>query len=207
MSLVIHDESLANELLAERRASGADRYDEVWEGVYVMAPMADNDHQRLVSQLTAAISSVVDWQGLGQTLAGANVSDRKAGWRQNYRIPDVLVFFHDTAAEDCGTHFYGGPDFAIELASRGDATLAKIEFYAAIGTQELLVIDRDPWQLTLYQRHDAKQLVAAAISSFTQQGTIRPARLAATFALVAESRSLRIEHPDGELIRQWVLEK
>ena len=52
--MMINDQTLANELLAARHASGADRYDEVWEGIYMMAPMADNDHQRLVTELAIA---------------------------------------------------------------------------------------------------------------------------------------------------------
>jgi len=35
--------------------------------------------------------------------------------------------------------------------SRGDKTLEKLDFYAAVGTQELLVIDRHPWKLTMYR--------------------------------------------------------
>ncbi len=83
MSLMIHDTILANDILARRRAAGADRYDEVWEGVYVMSPLANNEHQGLVTQLSIAIGTVVDWQDLGRTLAGANVSDRRdefGGW-------------------------------------------------------------------------------------------------------------------------------
>ena len=34
-------------LIRERRESGGDRYDEVWDGVYVMSPLADNEHQQL----------------------------------------------------------------------------------------------------------------------------------------------------------------
>lgn len=44
MSLVIRDESISRALIEERRASGLDRYDEVWEGVYVMSLMAKNEH-------------------------------------------------------------------------------------------------------------------------------------------------------------------
>ena len=33
-------------LIRERRECGGDRYDEVWDGVYVMSPLADNEHQQ-----------------------------------------------------------------------------------------------------------------------------------------------------------------
>ena len=35
--------------------------DEMWEGVLVMPPLANNEHQRIVSKLTSAFSSVIDW--------------------------------------------------------------------------------------------------------------------------------------------------
>ena len=48
MVAIIADRSLEDRLRAERERTGADRYDEVWEGVYVMNPLPDNEHQKLV---------------------------------------------------------------------------------------------------------------------------------------------------------------
>ena len=213
MSILIHDQVLANDLLAQRRASGADRYDEVWDGVYVMSPMANNQHQSLATQLAIAIGTRVDWQGLGQTLAGANVSDRRENWTHNYRIPDVLVFLNQTAAEDCGTHWFGGPDFAIEIVSPDDRTLEKLNFYADVRTQELLVIDRDPWQLTLY-RLDAdrtprtginRKLVPAAVSTLSQATEIRSEVLPIQISLHSSPPAIRLTDPDGTLIRDVMI--
>ena len=47
MATMIRDVELEQRLQAERAACGADRYDEIWEGVYVMAPML-YIHQRPV---------------------------------------------------------------------------------------------------------------------------------------------------------------
>ncbi len=55
MTTVILDDSLAERLKAERAERGGDRYDEVWEGVYMMAAMPNNENQRLVN-LLATIS-------------------------------------------------------------------------------------------------------------------------------------------------------
>jgi hypothetical protein len=85
MTMLIRDQALEYELLEKRKAMGADRYDEVWDGVYVMSPMANNDHQAFVAELTKTIGVAVDWKGLGRTLAGVNVSDRRDGWKDNYR--------------------------------------------------------------------------------------------------------------------------
>ena len=45
MTTVILDEALAERLKADRAQRGGDRYDEVWEGVYMMAAMPNNEHQ------------------------------------------------------------------------------------------------------------------------------------------------------------------
>lgn len=200
-TLLIHDPLIAARLIAERKAQGFDRYDEVWDGVYVMSPIASNDHQSLASQLTIAIGTAIDWQGLGRTFTGANVSDRREDWVKNYRIPDVLVFKKGSLAEDCGTHWLGGPEMAIEIISPGDHTLEKLDFYAHVGTRELLVIDREPWQLTLYRINTEAKLAPFAISRWDQRGILQCDEFPLGFMLNAEQSSLDVLHPDGTLIR------
>lgn len=203
MSMIINDESVAKELIAKRRASGADRFDEVWEGVYVMAPMANNEHQDLASEFTAILRTMVDWQGLGRTQAGANVSDRQEAWTDNYRVPDVLVFLNETSAADCGTHWFGGPDFAIEIVSPGDRALEKLDFYAAVGTRELLIIDRQPWQLTLYRIDDSGKLKAVAISSWTQDSIIEPVTVPIAMSVDKNDACIRVaDRTTGQVIRE-----
>jgi len=141
-------------ILRERRRNGADRYDEVWDGVYVMSPIADNDHQGIASDLAAVIREGIGWNRSIRVLAGANVSDRREDWTKNYRIPDVLVFLPGNPAEDRRTHFLGGPDFAVEVISRRDRSRKKFAFYAKVGVRELLLVDRDPWSLELYRLRD-----------------------------------------------------
>src|SRR5262245_24745915 len=89
MATMILDKQLEAQLIAERRASGADRYDEVWENVYMMAPMANNEHQLLIGLWTVVLYDIVSHDQLGQVLPGTNVSDRVEDWTQNYRVPDV----------------------------------------------------------------------------------------------------------------------
>lgn len=200
MSILINDEALANEVLQRRRASGADRFDEVWEGVYVMSPMANNQHQALAAELVIAIGTIIDWKERGQTIPGANVSDQHDNWTQNYRIPDVLVFLSNTSAIDCGTHWFGGPDFAIEIVSPGDRTLDKLDFYAKVGTRELLVIDRNPWQLTLYRLIDGR-LAPVSISGPQQPAEIASAVIPLHLQFDAAAACIRLAHSDGSAIR------
>ena len=51
MSILVIDPALSERLLAERRKSGGDRYDEVWDGVYIMSPLANDEHQEIATGL------------------------------------------------------------------------------------------------------------------------------------------------------------
>lgn len=200
-SLIVNDPQIAMQLITERKAKGLDRYDEVWEGVYVMSTMTNNEHQLLATELSIAIGTVITWQNHGQTLAGANVSDRRQDWTENFRVPDGLIFKPDTKAEDCGTHWFGGPELAIEIVSPGDQTLEKLDFYATVGTRELLVVDRAPWQLTLYRINSDQKLVPVAVSRFDQPASVRCNEFPLVFFLNSETSSLDVSHSDGNLIR------
>ena len=151
MVSLITDPRLETELIEQRRRTGADRYDEVWEGVYVMAPLADNEHQGLATRISAALYAAVDEAGMGTVYAGVNVSDRAEDWTQDYRCPDVAVFGRNTQATNGKTHWLGGPDFVVEIVSPYDRSREKLTFYGRIGTRELLLVDRDPWSLELYR--------------------------------------------------------
>ena len=201
ISLMVNDPHFANELIAERRARQLDRYDEVWEDLYMMFPLANNEHQSLATELSAAIVTAVDWQNLGRTLTGANVSDRRDDWTRNYRIPDVLVFTNDTAGEDCGTHWLGGPDLVIEIVSPGDRTLEKLDFYTKVGTQELLVVDRDPFQLTLYQVNQHRKMVPVAVSRFETPTRIDSGIFPLSFKLNPDKQTLDVIRNRDTLVR------
>ncbi|MBX6313173.1 MAG: Uma2 family endonuclease [Isosphaeraceae bacterium] len=151
MAMVICDHDLAEHLREERKRTGADRYDEVWDGVYVVMPLPNDEHQEIVGGLVSILHVVVGWPGLGDVRPGVNVSDRDDDWTQNYRCSDVVVFLQGTAAITRGAYWLGGPDFTIEVLSKDDRTREKLPFYARVGVRELLLIDRDPWALELYR--------------------------------------------------------
>jgi Uma2 family endonuclease len=157
MSLLVLDQDLARELRADRKARGIDQHDEVWEGVYVMSPIADDSHQRIVSKLTYAFEQVIGETGLGDVRPGINVSDRIAGWKKNFRTPDVVVILKNSSAENHGTFWTGALDFVVEVISRGDRSQKKLPFYSKIGVREALFVERNPWRLLLY-RHDGSKL-------------------------------------------------
>jgi Uma2 family endonuclease len=144
-------------MIHRRRQLGIDHKDEVWDGVYVIMPDPTLVHQQIVTRLTVILATVIDDTDRGKSLAGTNVSDRRSGWKKNFRVPDVVVVLTDGRAIDCDTHWLGGPDFLIEVQSPGDDTDAKIPFYAELGVRELLVVHRDSRRLRLY-RHDGTDL-------------------------------------------------
>lgn len=149
MTTLVLDPYAEELILADRRAKGLDRFDEVWDGVYIMSPLPEYFHQEIVSDLNTSLNVALRRQKLGRVVPGCNVSDRKENWKENYRCPDVVVYLNTTTAKFHGTHWEGGPDFAVEIASEKDHTWEKLKFYAKVNTRELLIVDRNPWQLTL----------------------------------------------------------
>ena len=201
MELVVTDPDLRERLIAERRASGGDRFDEVWEGTYVMAPIADNEHQNLAGRLTHAFLAILGLDSKAQVLPGTNVSDREEQWEHNYRCPDVAVFLPGTAARDLGTHWMGGPNLAVEIRSPGDRSLRKLSFYASTGVQELLVIDRDPWTIELYRLDNGVLSLAGQISP--DGGVVTSEVLPATFCIIPASPRPTIEVTHRETGQRW----
>lgn len=150
MSTIVNDPYIEQCLLEERRANGLDRWDEVWEGTYIIMPSPNNEHQDLIGGLMEVIRPIVRKLELGTFHPSVNVSDRQEDWKANYRIPDAAFFSVNNPAKDRGTFWYGGPDLAIEIVSPSDRAREKFDFYGSVGTRELLLIDRQPWQLELY---------------------------------------------------------
>ena len=159
MPTLIADTEVEAELIEARREYGHDLRDEVWEGTYVVMPLGNEEHQRLAGRFSQILLNVLDYVGGDVVYPGVNLTDRvpPEDWRENFRCPDVAVFLAGTSAENRGSHWYGGPDLAVEIVSPNDRTYEKLGFYAGIRTKELLVIDRDPWALRLY-RLDGSEL-------------------------------------------------
>lgn len=134
----------------------ASRYDEVWDGVCLVSPLANPEHQELAVRLCMAIAGVLNLDGGDRLYAGVNVSDRDEEWSQNYRIPDVAVVLNGGRARRREAHVQGGPDFLVEILSRNDRAREKLDFYGSVGVRELLVVDRAPWALELYRLRDGR---------------------------------------------------
>jgi Uma2 family endonuclease len=202
MAALIQDIDLSRRLIAERKRLGHDRFDEVWEGVYVMNPLANWEHQVLVGDLTMCLGSVIRDSRLGQVLPGVNVSDREHGWEKNFRCPDVAVFLNDTRAVNCGAFAFGGPDFAVEIVSPGDRSREKLDFYAKVGTRELLIVDRKPWALEL-DRLEGDALTRVGKSTLTKGDWLTSEVVPLKFRLVAGKSRPEIEAVHGATRKKW----
>jgi Uma2 family endonuclease len=176
----ILDPALCRAIIRERQLRGIDGYDEVFTGVYIVPPIANNPHQNLVGDLVGIFFIVITSEERGRVQGGANVSDRREGWEQHFRAPDVVVVLNSSRAVDCGTHWLGGPDFLVEVQSPGDETEEKIPFYDQLEIRELLIIHRDTRVIRLL-RHDGQQLVEVGRSDAKDKNWLPSAVLPLAF--------------------------
>ena len=156
MAVVIYDPIYEQHVRIVRSTQSPNARDEVWEGVLVMPPLPNIEHQIMATDLALAFAAVIDRAAGDLALVGANVSDRVAGWEKNYREPDVLVVLNTNPAKHSGTQWVGGPDVAVEIVSPGEDPRLKLDFYSKVSTRELLIVDRDPWAIEQYQLQGAK---------------------------------------------------
>jgi Uma2 family endonuclease len=200
MPVLILDPERAHRV-REEFAKYPDRWDEVWDGVYVMAPVPNNEHQEIGGRVTAILCVWLDHDTF-RVFPGCNVSDREAGWEHNYRCPDVAVYSAVNPAKDCGAHWRGGPDFLIEILSPGDRAYDKLPFYASVKSGEVLILGREPWKMELYRLQGAELRVVATLE-FGSEGSIPSEALPVSFSFESgpERPFVRVTHSDG---RTWL---
>lgn len=117
-------------LIERRRASGADLFDEVWEGEYHMAPAPHPAHGQLDQQLA-------EWLGPPARRAGLVPSGPcNLGSPDDYRVPDRVLHRRAPTAT-----FVEGAALVVEIVSPHDETWAKLDFFAAHQVDEVLVVD------------------------------------------------------------------
>lgn len=118
-------------LLERRRQLGQDLLDEVWKGVYHMNPAPHRRHAQIAQQLAVLLDDPARRAGLMPMVSIFNL-----GAPEDYRVPD-------------GGLFRPGPDavyvptaaVVVEIVSPNDKTWEKLDFYAAHGVDELLIVD------------------------------------------------------------------
>ena len=127
--------------LEERRAKGLDGFDEVWEGQYVVSPMARSSHGMLDQQVAVLLDPLARASGL------VGSGPVNIGEPDDYRVPDrvwlrsaQVAIYVPTAA------------LVVEIVSPHDRSRQKLGFYAARGVDEVLLVDPGPRSVELYGR-------------------------------------------------------
>jgi Uma2 family endonuclease len=192
MNLVINDIYELKRLIRRRRRLGHDRFDEIWDGVYVMSPQPNNEHFVLAGLLNHILLSALDRDRVIAITQGGNLSDRPDDWKKNFRCPDGLVFLRGNRAEDRGSHWFGGPDFAIEIISPRDRSREKFDFYASVHVGELLLVDRRPWRLELYRLNEGAYETVGK-STLARPDILESQTLGLNFRLIPGERRPQIE--------------
>jgi Uma2 family endonuclease len=203
MPVMVLDDALAQQILANRESSAGERQrEEVWDGVTYIMPEADNSHDKIASFFHGVFWTVFGMSDKHALHFRVNVSDRAEDWKSNYRVPDLSLYLAGTQAKDAGTHWVGGPDFALEVVSRGDRSRDKLDFYASVGTREVLILDRDPWRIELYQLADGKlQLRGTATPGASAlKSSVAPF----TFELVRSQPRPNVKIVSTETGQEWV---
>jgi len=198
----ILDSILVDQLIADRQARGIDQHDEVWNGMYVMSPIANDEHQELVGFINSVLFQVIQSAGLGLVRPGVNLTDMPEDWTHNYRVPDVVVFLHGGSGICHGAFWSGGPDLAVEISSTGERPAKKLKFYNRIGTKELLIVEREPWRLLLYRCMRGKLVSTGKVGVNGKALLSKSAHLSFSLRGDADDPELVLQHSDG---RVWKL--
>ncbi len=130
--------------LERRRALGLDRFDEVWEGEYHVAPEAHGRHGDADDQLAALLRPRARAAGLWGS------GPLNLGSPGDYRVPD-RAYLRRRATE------VWNPSAAIvvEILSPGDESYAKLGFYHRLGVEEILIVDPLHHAVEWYRRSAA----------------------------------------------------
>jgi Uma2 family endonuclease len=134
--------SVPPEIGAWRKRTGADRWDEMWEGVLHMAPSPSRRHQNFQWALETWLRTYWAKPGGNKVFHQINVAS-VGGWPHDYRIPDLVLLTPEQFEIDRDEYFEGPPAVVVEVRSPDDESYAKFSFYANLGVQEVWVIDRD----------------------------------------------------------------
>ena len=118
------------DFLARRRALGQDRFDEVWEGEYHVAPASHPWHgyiDNVLAELLGPHARAAGLIGTGPFNLGAEDDYRVPDRGYHHRLPSSV--WVPTAA------------IVVEVISPDDETWAKFDFYASHGVEEICTAD------------------------------------------------------------------
>lgn len=200
MKLIVLDEMWADDLRERRLDSRACIFDEVWNGDYVITPVRDVQHQELAMEIANALTWGMGGLEIPQKVRlSCYITDTPEDQEYNYRCVDIGVFLPDSSAQLINPCWFGGPDFGCEIVSPNEHLDERISFHAKLGTRELLIVDRDPWQLELLRLGDGK-LESIGTSTLDKADTLKSDVIPFTFRLTAgqERPAIVVGHTESE---------
>jgi hypothetical protein len=116
-------------LIARRRQLGLDKYDEVWDGEYHMAPMAHSSHGELQLAVAFLLQPLAEVAGL------VAIGTFNLGQPDDFRVPDLGLHRSRPNAVWVPT-----AAVVVEIESPDDETWEKLPFYASRGVDEVLIV-------------------------------------------------------------------
>lgn len=150
-------------LVDRRRALGLDGHDEVWEGVYHVAPYAHARHGRIEQRLARVLGPYADAAGY-EVVGSFNL-----GQHDDYRVPDLAI-----RAFDSDDVYVPTVALVVEVLSPGDESYAKFDFYSRRNVGEILIADSEScvvrmWRLTgaVYREVEASVLLQVTADELT----------------------------------------
>jgi len=129
-TLVLGREPVVEAWLEERRGRGLDGRDEVWEGVYHVAPHEHGRNGAVAMRLVLLLDAPTKAVGL---LAGGSFN---LGQPKDFRVPDLG--YHRGSPDSL---YFSTAALLVEVLSPDDETYAKFDFYARHRVEELWVVD------------------------------------------------------------------
>jgi Uma2 family endonuclease len=124
-------QEVADEVILRRQVLGLDLFDEVWEGVYHMAPAPHGRHGSVEAKLMMLLGQRAQEQGL-RVSGPCNI-----GEPNNYRVPDVTF----SVADAPELNFHPTAEAVVEIVSPGDESRLKYDFYFRAGLKEVVIVD------------------------------------------------------------------
>ena len=138
--------------LGRRRELGQDLFDEVWEGEYVVVPGPSPAHALLDQQIAFLFHEPARQAGL----VGAGPFNIGVG--DDYRVPDRTWFRRPPPTE----LYVPTAALVVEIVSPGDRSRRKLDFYAARGVDEVVLVDPGRRSVEWFIREGDRMVPAAA---------------------------------------------
>lgn len=136
-------------MLDERRRLGQDKRDEVWDGVLYIVPPPGDAHQEFSYLFMKVVGPLAEARGLlPRSEPGLYRTEA------DYRVPDLAYALPEHRSErglECA-------QLVGEIRSPRDQSYEKLDFYAQVGVQEVLILHPRPRRVELYRNVAGRML-------------------------------------------------